>query len=212
MTPSANRPVARLRQIGAGVWILAAVLASVGSFMPLLEQGRGRSRPTVALTLWGIGGNDSPIDVFPPMGIPVVFSAVVLVVAALLGLASTGQSPASGAVLATRLIGTGGAGLLVGSLAQVFLVHVVAKGPFGEDPQFVDAGYGSSIGVGVWVLMVSGLLAIAAVILMLVPMMAKRSEELATPAMGIPVVRVLEPVYDEQPATEAEQRPTDPTQ
>ncbi|CAM3500300.1 hypothetical protein KIPE111705_11375 [Kibdelosporangium persicum] len=208
MTYPASWPVARLRQIGSGVWLFAGALAIFGTFMPLLEQSRGPSRPALSVTVWGLEGSQaSSANVFPPVGIAVVVGVVMVVVAALLGLTSTRQHPANAPVLAARLIGTGGTGLLLGSLIQIFLFFRVFDQEE-ADPTFSEFAPTTSTGLGSWLLLASAVLAVAAVVLMLVPKIAKRGQEPDTPPMGIPVVRVLEPEYDEQ--TPAEQQPTDP--
>ncbi|SMD09899.1 hypothetical protein [Kibdelosporangium aridum] len=214
MTQPTHWPVARLRLMGSGLWILAGALAVAGSFLPLLEQSVPRATPTtegrLSVTLWGLTtstGSGNGDDTFPQLGIGVVVSAVLLAAAAVLGLTSTRLHPASGPVLAARLIGTGGTGLLLGAIVQAFVLFR----PFSEEAFLGSFGNPNTTGLGTWLLVVSGLLAIAAIVLMLVPKIAKRGEEPETPPMGIPVVRVLEPEYDE-PADEpapAEQ-PTDP--
>ncbi|RSM72799.1 hypothetical protein DMH04_41985 [Kibdelosporangium aridum] len=212
MTQPTHWPVARLRLMGSGLWILAGALAVLGSFLPLVEHSV-RQAPTstrgeeLRVTLWGLTTTSSANDPFPQFGIPVVIAAVLLAAAAVLGLTSTRLHPASGPVLAARLIGTAGTGLLIGAIAQPLALFRVFSdesflGPFFEP----DAP-----GLGTWLLLVSCLLGITAIVLMLVPKIAKRGEEPETPPMGIPVVRVLEPEYDE-PADERSEaaQPTDP--
>ncbi|MCE7001274.1 hypothetical protein LWC34_00225 [Kibdelosporangium philippinense] len=213
MTQALQWPVARLRVMGSGLWILAGALAVFGSFLPLTQEDRIRVTPSetteLNLTLWGLTGSDGSngADMFPQVGVAVVVSVVVLVISGLLGLFSRRLHPATGPVLAARLIGTGGTGLLIGSVVQPLLVFRIF------DSQSILSGYGVTVspGIGTWLLILGCVLSVAAIVLMLVPKIAKRGEEPETPPMGIPVVRVLEPEYDEpadQPA-EAEQ-PTDP--
>lgn len=197
MTAQATWPVARLRRIGSAGWILAAVLTVAGSFMPLMELtdmviADKQVDARMGYSLWGTGGDDN--DPFSLIGVPVVLGAVLLAVAGLLGLTSTRQHPASGPVLAARLIGTGGTGLLAGSLAAVLIqLRVFAR--------FDDMGpFRTTTGFGTWLLLAAGVLAVAAIVLLLVPSLAKRGAEPETPAMGLPVVRVLEPEYDDEDA------------
>jgi hypothetical protein len=189
-------PVARLRQIGGGAWIGAAALAAVGSFLPLVEQHFG---PTSSFTvsIWGYT-SDSDQEVqdaigFPPLGAALMIGAVLLLAAGLLGLASTRLHPASGPVLASRLIGTGAIGLVVGTGTTTFLSLQVFDGT----PDGAPADYTRVVGFGAWMLVGSMVVGLAAIALMLVPRLGKRGEEPETPPMGIPVVRVLEPEYEE---------------
>nr|WP_042185998.1 hypothetical protein [Kibdelosporangium sp. MJ126-NF4]CEL17020.1 hypothetical protein [Kibdelosporangium sp. MJ126-NF4]CTQ91750.1 hypothetical protein [Kibdelosporangium sp. MJ126-NF4] len=208
MTAPAIWPVARLRQIGSGIWILAAALAVGGSFMPIIEYNRlydeQYNARTITYTLWGNGTGDN--DPFPMFGVPVMVGAALLAVAGVFGLISTRLHPASGPVLAARLLGVGGAGLLAGSLTIVFLLFEVFDRPESTIPEEMR----STVGFGVWVLIATALVAIGAIVLMLVPRLAKRGDEPETPAMGIPVVRVLEPEYDEEQTEHTEQHPVDP--
>lgn len=210
MTAPALWPMARLRQIGSGMWMVAAVLAIFGTFLPLIDFPRSEFRQSgTALTLWGVIGNETA-DGFqatgpPPLGIPVVLAGALLLVGGILGLISTRLHPASAPVLASRLVGTGGAGMLI---AAVTFVWILFENLFRPDVDvFGAAELLPSAGIGLWALIGGALLSVAAVVLMLVPKIAKRGEEPETPPMGIPVVRVLEPEYDETP--EAEQS-TDP--
>jgi hypothetical protein len=189
-------PVARLRQIGGGAWIGAAALAAVGSFLPLVEQHYG---PTSSFTIsiWGYasdGDGELPdLLEFPPMGVALMIGAVLQLAAGLLSLASTRLHPASGAVLASRLIGTGAIGLVVGTATTAFLALRVFVGT----PEGAPADYARVVGFGAWMLLGSMVVGLAAIALMLVPRLGRRGEEPDTPPMGIPVVRVLEPEYEE---------------
>ncbi|ONI70663.1 hypothetical protein ALI144C_49525 [Actinosynnema sp. ALI-1.44] len=216
MTVPAQWPVARLRQIGSGVWILAAVLTAVGSFMPLLEfnnsfgdpTGTSSRRATTSYTLWG--ADNRAFEFFPMFGVPVAVGAALLLVAGLLGVISTRLHPASGPVLAARLIGTGGVGVLAGSLTVVFLFfRTFTSGGDEDDVNLVE----QTNGLGVWMLLGSVVIGIGAIVLMLVPKLAKRGDEPETPPMGVPVIRVLEPEYEEPKAADpvdVEQPSTDP--
>ena len=193
MTEPVVWPVARLRQIGSAGWIGAAALAVVGSFLPLYEQNFGIGT-TFAVTIWGFESDalSEPGDeqAFPAIGSPLVVAVVLLVAAGLFGLASTRLHPASGPVLAARLLGTGGAGLLAGTVSIILL--------FTDPLNNLREGSTTRVtGFGTWLLMAAVLLAVAAIVLLLVPRLGRRGEEPETPPMGIPVVRVLEPEYEE---------------
>ncbi|MBP2324144.1 hypothetical protein JOF56_004529 [Kibdelosporangium banguiense] len=196
MTQSAVWPVARLRQIGSGAWIGAAALAVIGTFLPLLERHFGPTN-SYLITVWGyVSANELDLqeaERFVPMGVPLLIGVVLLVAAGLLGLASTRLHPASGAVLASRLLGTGAAGLVAGSSTIIFIV----VGVFDGTPSDAPPGYANATGFGSWLLTGSMAISFAAIALMLVPKLSPRGEEPETPAMGIPVVRVLDPEYEE---------------
>jgi len=196
VTEPAVWPVARLRQIGSAGWIAAGALAIVGSFLPLFEQNFG-IRNSFSITVWGFAsdgiGEPGENLGFPAIGVPLVIGVVLLVAAGLFGLASTRLHPASAPVLAARLLGTGGTGLLAGSVSVILLFTTALEGTPDDAPN----GYSKVTGFGSWLLMASVLVAVAAIVLVLVPRLARRGEEPETPAMGIPVVRVLEPEYEE---------------
>jgi hypothetical protein len=190
-------PIARLRQIGSAGWIGAAALAVVGSFLPLYEQNFG-IRNAFAVTVWGFESDaiGEPGDElgFPAIGAPLVIAVALLVAAGLFGLASTRLHPASGPVLAARLLGTGGAGLLAGTVS-IILLFTDALGGLPDGASATAAT--RATGFGTWLLMAAVLLAAAAIVLLLVPRLGRRGEEPETPPMGIPIVRVLEPEYEE---------------
>ncbi|TCO56552.1 hypothetical protein [Actinocrispum wychmicini] len=191
-------PIARLRQFGGGAWIIAAGLIVGGTFAPLSEE-RSRS-VSVAFTAWGVT-SDQPTtsDYFPDFGIPLVIGAVIMVAAALLAVTSTRLHPASGAVLAARLLGTGAAGVTIGCTVTLYLLTtLIDQANKGLSSTTVETG------LGTWLLIAASVVGVVGSILMLVPKMEQRLEP-ETPPMGIPVVRVLEPEYDE-PAPEPEQR------
>lgn len=196
MTEPAVWPVARLRQIGSAGWILAAALAVVGSFLPLYEQDFG-IRNGFSVTMWGFTVTDPEDSIgglsFPSIGVPLVVGVVLLVAAGLFGLTSTRLHPASGPVLASRLLGTGGTGLLVGTA----LVTLLFTEAFEGAPDNAPTGFSKATGFGSWLLLAAMLVSVTAIVLMLVPRLARRGDEPETPPMGIPVVRVLEPEYEE---------------
>jgi hypothetical protein len=187
-SPSLLWPPARLRVIGSGLWLAAAGLTVVGSFMPLVIQRE------FTVSSWGIESDTAPNSDFPPLGIPLVVSAALLVVAGGLGLMSTRRHPASAAVLAARLLGTAG----VAGIVAVTVIFIMLFGIFQERDVDIPAQFGSTIGLGVWLLLGACALAIAAIALMLIPKIATRTEP-ETPSMGIPVVRVLDLEFDEEP-------------
>jgi hypothetical protein len=186
LTPPVLWPVARLRQFGGYAWVIAAALAVGGTFAPLIEA------PVIKLTVsaWGIN-QDAPVapDTFPELGIPIVVGAVVLVAAAILALTSTRLHPASAAVLASRLLGVGAAGVTIGASAAVYLFMSV-------NVSKSDSGLRVNFGLGMWLLVAASVIGLVGMVLMLVPHVEQRVEP-ETPPMGVPIVRVLEPEFDE---------------
>jgi multisubunit Na+/H+ antiporter MnhB subunit len=192
LTPPVLWPVARLRQFGGLAWIIAAGLAVGGTFAPLIEA------PVLSMTVnaWGPDkGASAASDVFPQLGIPIVVGAVVLVVAALLALTSTRLHPASAAVLASRLLGVGATGLTAGATATVYLAMSV-------NVDRNETGLQVTLGLGMWLLVAASVVGLVGMVLTLVPRVEQRVEP-ETPPMGVPVVRVLDPEFDEP---EPEQR------
>lgn len=186
MTPPVLWPVARLRQFGGFAWIIAAGFAVGGTFAPLIEA------PVLKLTVNAWGTNrEAPVapDTFPQLGIPIVVGAVVLVVAALLALTSTRLHPASAAVLASRLLGVGAAGLTIGATATVYLA-------LSMNVDRSDSSLQVNFGLGMWLLVAASVVGLVGMVLLLVPRVEQRVEP-ETPPMGVPIVRVLEPEFDE---------------
>jgi hypothetical protein len=182
-------PVARLRQVGSGLWGLAAVLALVGTFAPLIELRSVRQQ--LVITTWGSGGNPLGAN-YPAFGVPIVVVAALLLVAAGLGLTSTRLHPASGAVLASRLIGTGSAGGLAAATSTLYLFTTLF-----QNDSLPDGSISFHTGLGMWLLIGASVVALGAIALMLIPRVAQYDPDPETPPMGIPVVRVLEPEFDE---------------
>ena len=179
-------PVARLRQFGGFAWIISAGFAVGGTFAPLIEA------PRLNLTVNGWGQNaEAPMepDSFPVLGVPIVVSGVVLVVAAVLALTSTRLHPASAAVLASRLLGVGASGVVIGATATVYLYMSMYAGRG-------DGSFQVTIGLGMWLLVAASVIGLVGMVLMLVPRVEQRIEP-ETPPMGVPIVRVLEPEFDE---------------
>jgi hypothetical protein len=183
-------PVARLRQFAGGAWIIAAGLAVGGTFAPLLEQHIRTY--SVEISAWGAAADNGPVPDFPDFGIPVVIGAVILVAAALLAMTSTRLHPASGAVLAARLLGTGATGITIGCTVTLYLLVTLFRQSSGD----LSGDQAVQTGLGAWLLIAASVVGVVGSILVLVPKVEQRLEP-ETPPMGIPVVRVLEPEFDE---------------
>lgn len=183
-------PVARLRQFAGGAWIIAAGLAVGGTFAPLIEQHARNS--SVEITAWGATADSGPVPDFPDFGIPVVIGAVILVAAALLAMTSTRLHPASGAVLAARLLGTAATGITIGCAVTLYLLTTLFQRGNGD----LTGDQAILTGLGAWLLIAAAVVGVVGSILVLVPKVEQRLEP-ETPPMGIPIVRVLEPEFDE---------------
>jgi hypothetical protein len=182
-------PVARLRVIGGGAWLAAAALAVTGSLMPFIINERYGNNLTTVNT-WEVQGESAP-GAFPPMGVVLVVCAVMLVIAGGLGLISTRLHPASGLVLTARLLGTAATTAIAASSALLIMIFRVFEGTGSDAP----LGYSVKAGLAPWLLIGSSVVGLAGIVLMLVPKISHR-EEPATPPLGIPVVRVLEPDFE----------------
>jgi hypothetical protein len=188
-------PMNRLRLYGGGAWVIAAGSAAGSTFAPLFQLRTGQE--VAEVTAWGTSV-DTGIDFFPDFGIPIVVGAVLAVISAVLAVTSTRLHPASAPVLASRLLGTGAAGIVIGCTANMYLLKVL----------FEDATPGRNnavtSGLGMWLMIASSVLGVAGTVLMLIPKPGRFDPDPETPPMGIPVVRVLEPEFDPQPPTYSE--------
>jgi hypothetical protein len=165
--------------IAAALLVVAAALAVGGSFGAFSiyrfeSQSDVVSSSTTTTTGWG-DFEEPPSEGAPAAaeilhGIPLVVAAVLALVAAVLLLMSARRpdDPAPG-----RLLGTGAAGLLVGVVAVIWLelitftrnvaANAAASGP---DSEFRST---YEIGVGGYLILVGGLAALVAAVLLLVP-------------------------------------------
>jgi hypothetical protein len=183
--------------IAAALLVVAAALAVGGSFGALSiyrfeSQSDVVASSTTTTTGWG-DFEEPPSEEGVPgaaeilHGIPLTAGAVLALVAAVVLLMSARRpgDPALG-----RLFGTGAAGLLVGVVAVIWLelitftrnvaANVAAAGP--------DSDFRSTfeIGVGGYLVLVGGLAALAAVVLILVPRRDPGPGPAATYAAGQP--------------------------
>jgi hypothetical protein len=59
-----------------------------------------------------------------------------------------------------------------------------------------DSSFRVNFGLGIWLLVAASVIGLVGMVLMLVPHVEQRVEP-ETPPMGVPIVRVLEPEFDE---------------
>jgi hypothetical protein len=113
---------------------------------------------------------ETPVtSVAPLVGIPIVVAGAVAFLGALL-LVLTARRPDDPA--AGRLLGVGASGLLCGAVAVVLIGNLTeVRNVTASAEAFPDSGFRSSIelGPGFWLLLVAGVVALAAAVLLLVP-------------------------------------------
>jgi hypothetical protein len=187
------------RLFGAVLLLVAGVAAAFGTFLPLFRQGHAGDGGFMAVvSSWRTEYLNVPqgldLDAYqsPRFGVPIVVSAVLLVVAAALVFLPESQR------LAARYLGVGATGLLVGSVAATgsFVASVLGSVPSAER----DAGvYAWGVGEGTWVLVAAVLGAVVGVVLIhsrrVVPVDGTvvyrvddgGEEDMDTPPFGIPV-------------------------
>ncbi len=167
-----------MTRFAGAAWLVSAVLAVVGSFVPYMALlvGGGQS---MVLSPWQttLPFRAEPESQFSWAAL--LAGAVMLAAAAVLTLRQT-RLPAA------RLIGTGGAGLVLGM--TIVLMTGVAR-------YLVVPVADLRIEAGTWLLILASLLPFAGIALTRAP---RTQDDIPTPPMGIPVVRVLEPEYEEQ--------------
>ncbi|MEV4316512.1 hypothetical protein [Actinocrispum sp. NPDC049592] len=166
-----------MTRFAGAAWLLPAVLAVAGAFVPYLELRVGNQQATL---------HSARQTTLLPGDVPQShFYWVVLLAGAVL-LAVAGALTLRGTALGTaRLIGTGGAGLVLGT-AVVLLIDVTRFVVLADSAAHIEAG--------TWLLAVAALLPVAGIALTRPP---RTPDDVPTPPMGIPVVRVLEPDYEE---------------
>jgi hypothetical protein len=178
--PQPRSPVAVPRVVAAGLLVLSGVLAvggSFGAFSVYRFESRSEYVESSTTTTTGWGDiQEPPPEAGEPAaaailhGIPLVVAALLAVVAAVLLVLSARRpgDPAPG-----RLLGTGAAGLLVGVIAVIWLELITFTGNVASNAANAapDSEFRSTfeIGVGGYLVLVSGLAALAAAVLLLVP-------------------------------------------
>jgi hypothetical protein len=197
------------RLLGAILLVVAGIVAVVGTFLPLYEEGNdqqgegeGRLALLVTVTSWKHSFSNVPegmgfSDVRSPQyGAPMVVAAVLLAVAAALAFLPEAQR------VAARYLAIGGTGLLAGS---VWAAGSVVVAWVGISEERDDAGgYAVRAGEGIAVLVASVAIAVVGVVLLHGRRPEPRPEGPAvyrvdgfevdddtdTPPFGIPVVEV----------------------
>lgn len=145
--------------VGAVAMVAGAVLAVLGSRLPLFEQvlSFGNQKETFSMTLWGVESTSLDIPApnnQPLFGVPVVVAAALLVIAAALVLAAP-LLPAW-TVRPTSIGAIAAAAMLSGSVWTVGQLVLVATADRGEQSVRASAGTGTGALVLACVLALAG--------------------------------------------------------
>jgi hypothetical protein len=163
-------PVPRRQLVAVVLLVVAAVLAVAGSVGTLLVTRTvtdTATAPTTARTTGWTTATDppDPTGSVPLLGIPLVVGAVLALVAAALLVAGLRRP---GDPTRRRLLGIGACGILVGTIVSIWL-----KLPAAVSLAAMLAARGNertvSAGAGAWLLLVAGVVALAAVACLLAP-------------------------------------------
>jgi hypothetical protein len=193
------------RPVGPVLCVAAAVLTLVGSLQALYSTGYrygGELGYAFTITGWGLR-NDAPVgfgevgssEAVPPNGAPLAVAALVLLVAAVLGVRTAPWAGNARIAAASGPVAVIGAALLVGVVGTVGMQELGWLGAaeraraMSDIPGAPELSVEASVGVGFWLLVVASVLAVAAALLTSrrAPVGAAR-EEPDTPVLGIPVV------------------------
>ena len=162
------------RLVGAAAALVAAVCAVVGSFLPLVSGSlglRGSAALTVSVTGWQAtsnarsGDSVSALGSAPQNGIPLTIAAALLLIVTLLILMAAPRS--APAVL--RLAALVGSAVAAAFFVGVLLTLGVQLADLLSSISGAGSGASSSLGAGFWLVLVAGLLSIAAVVLTVLP-------------------------------------------
>jgi hypothetical protein len=172
MTYSAPPPH-RLAFVAAGLCVVATVLTVLGAFLDLFSADvtNGDDRATLTVDAWGfdVVGEGAPFGEVPTSAPPIIVAAIVLAIAAAVAgyTAVPGAAPVSHRI--AGLITVSGTAFLAGVVWTVVLQvssQLDSVQSTGRDAGLkVDAGTGA----GYWLLLAAVVLAIAAVVVVLMP-------------------------------------------
>lgn len=207
--PAKDRRVL-LRPVSALLFFAAALLTLFGSFMTLgTGTYRFQTEPmtSVTITSWEMtieqpGGGvtglslSSSVDPVPMSGVPLMFAAVVLLAAAVLGLLAAAAPGSLGIARLTGITAAIGAALLVGTAWTVGMEMLYWAESFRLTDSRVPNDFATSftMGTGFWLLAAAVVAAVGAAVVawrasrVSQPAMAREREEPETPRFGIPVV------------------------
>lgn len=167
-------PVVRTRLFGAAAALAAAVLAVVGSFLPLVSGELsliGGPAARISVTGWEVtaGGATPSAGHVAENGIPLTIAAALLGIAVLMIIAAAQRAAPAAVGFAALLAGSVAAAFLVGVLATVAVQVVNLRGTI----QAAD-GASAALGAGFWLVLAAGVLASAAVVLIALPVRGNR--------------------------------------
>lgn len=160
----------RVGLIAAILLVLAAGLALAGSFVPLIvRRYTGSLAESIApqtATAWGYTSDDVAERIINLDGVGLALGALVAIVGAVLLLVQRADSPGA------RQLGVAGGGLLAG--AVVVVVSSIVAGVVGAGQRNGQEGGGDysevvDIGLGTWLVAGAGVLAVAALVLLMIP-------------------------------------------
>lgn len=197
-------PVTRL--LGATLLVVTAGLAAGGSFgaFTVYRFDSGTSSTTRTTTGWAYTFDQDPPDVEPGaplLGIPLTVGAVLALVAALL-LVLGGRR--AGEAVQGRVLGTAAGGLICGTVASIWLDLVSSISYYAalRDSDGADVTYTQTVdpGIGGWLVLAAGVLALVAVGLLLLPGRSAPGG-LVPPYPGATQGAPFAPAYPPEPAT-----------
>ncbi|QQQ74728.1 hypothetical protein IOD16_26780 [Saccharothrix sp. 6-C] len=189
------------RLLGAVLLVAAGVVAVVGTFLPLYQEGNDQAGGslTVTATSWDFVFSNLPAGMdlgpvqSPQYGVPIVVAAVLLAVAVALAFLPEHQR------LAARYLAVGGTGLLTGAVWATGASVASAVGNASRQP---DDSYTVEVGAGIVLLVAAVLVAVVGVVLLharrpeprpggaVVYRVDGSDDDTDTPPFGIPVVDV----------------------
>lgn len=217
------------RLLGAVGCFASAVLAAFGSSLPLFTshvKRLGTTQLTLTFNGWGFDVRaadpsvpTSKVGTFAINGAPLMFAAMALLAAALLGLIARYLPPGAGIRRASGITAAVGAAFLAGTVWTIgmqVLAWADSFRPTGAAAGNPDFSAGTTLSVGFWLLIAATVLAIAGAVLAWLPLRGGGQAvvvpppygpgwdrvEPVTPSIGMPVVA--------QPPASPSPRPPEP--
>ncbi|WP_236789489.1 hypothetical protein [Amycolatopsis sp. GM8] len=177
------------RLLGVLVCAVAAALAIVGSFLPLVYielSLAGRTAITTTISGWTVTANAVSGLRVPGVaqnGYPLAVAGAFLIIAAIFALVAALQAAPAGARSLAVLSGAIGAAFLAGTVATiaVYANSVISTVQLSGDP---GLGVRAGLGAGFWLEFAAVLLAIGAVVLAALPVRGPAPDEYIAPEPG----------------------------
>ncbi|NIH82670.1 hypothetical protein [Amycolatopsis viridis] len=200
------------RVAGAVLALLCAAAAVTGSFLPLFQGSllfQGETQLTIAATGWGLsaeavrpgapaGTVGSPVR----NGYPLAVAGLLLLVAAVVGLAAAGRVSPPGRKFAAALLTAVGSAFLVATALGIALQGVSLHESFrptGAAAGISDFGTADSFGLGFW--LVGGAAVASIVAAVLAALQGRRAPryDVTTPRYGVPAPQGYQPPFAAPP-------------